>query len=71
MVTVAPITTSVRRNDSEVRLSREDGVPEPCAVNLDNLTTVPKAKLGPRIISLPPHRMDEVRDALLFALGFD
>jgi mRNA interferase MazF len=45
-------------------------MPRTCAVNLDHLQTVAKDKLGSLIAALPPARMEEVRSALLFALGF-
>ena len=45
-------------------------MPRTCAVNLDHLQTVSKDKLGAVITVLPASRMDEVRSALLFALGF-
>jgi len=70
-VTVAPITSTVRDIPSEVMLTRADGVPRECAVNLDHLQTVPKARIGHLIASLSPDRMTAVRLALLFALGFD
>lgn len=70
-VTVAPITSTIRDVPSEVLLTREDGVPRDCAVNLDHVQTVSKARLGPIIAALAPHRMKEIRTALLFALGFD
>ena len=69
-VTVAPITSTIRDIPSEVHLTREDGVPRDSAINLDHLQTVPKSKLGSLIATLPRERMDEVRRALLFALGF-
>ncbi|MCB0092395.1 MAG: type II toxin-antitoxin system PemK/MazF family toxin, partial [Caldilineaceae bacterium] len=41
-VTVAPLTTNVRDIPTEVFLSPDDdGVPSICAVNLDNIQTVP------------------------------
>ncbi|HYU32375.1 MAG TPA: type II toxin-antitoxin system PemK/MazF family toxin [Thermoanaerobaculia bacterium] len=70
-VTIAPITSTIRDIPSEVLLTEEDGMPRPCAVNLDHVQTVPKAKLGALITSLLPERMQEVRAALLFALDFD
>ncbi len=70
-VTVAPITTTVRDIPSEVFLSREDGMFTECAVNLDNIQTVPKSKLGDLITYLSPDRMQEVIQAVSFALGFD
>jgi mRNA interferase MazF len=69
-VTVAPITTTIRDIPSEVLLTSEDGVPRTSAVNLDHLQTVAKEKIGGLITRLSAERMDEVRRALLFALGF-
>lgn len=69
-VTVAPITTTIRDIPSEVVLTEEDGMPRACAVNLDHIQTVAKGKLGALITTLPMVRMQEVRAALLFALGF-
>lgn len=70
-VTVAPVTTTIRDIPSEVVLATADGMPRHCAVNLDHLQTVPKARLGSLITTLSAYRMVEVRGALLFALGFD
>lgn len=69
-VTIAPVTTTIRDIPSEVLLTPDDGMPRTCAVNLDHLQTVSKDKLGAVITVLPSSRMDEVRAALLFALGF-
>lgn len=69
-VTVAPITSTVRDIPTEVFLTPEDdGVLAPCAVNLDNLQTVPKSKLGALVATLSAERMAEVERALAFALG--
>lgn len=70
-ITIAPITSMVRNIPSEVVLTGDDGLPEECAANFDNLQTVPKAKLDAFITRLPPARMREVRTAIEFALGFD
>jgi mRNA interferase MazF len=70
-LTVAPITTTMRGIPTEVFLGREDGLPMDCAVNLDNIQTVPKANLGSLIASLSSDRMTEVQQAISFALGFD
>ena len=67
-VTVAPITTTVRDIPSEVPLSREDGMPRDCAVNLDHVQTVSKGKVGGRISELSPDKISELRAALTFAL---
>jgi mRNA interferase MazF len=69
-VTVAPVTSTIRDIPTEVLIGRADGVSRESAINLDHIQTVPKARLGGAIATLAAHRMDEVRDALLFALGF-
>ena len=69
-VTVAPITSTIREIPSEVRLTQADGMPRDCAVNLDHVQTVTRARVGPLIATVSPEKMSEVRAALLFALGF-
>ena len=70
-VTVAPITSAIRDVPSEVVLGMEDGMKQPCAVNLHNVVTVARDGLGRRVARLDPHRMREVCSALAFALGCD
>jgi mRNA interferase MazF len=69
-VTVAPVTSTVRDIPSEVLLTRDDGMPRDCAINLDHVQTVSRGKLGGVVTTLRAKRMSEVRSALLFALGF-
>ena len=69
-VTVAPITSTIRDIPSEVFLTREEGMPRDCAVNLDHIQTVSRDKIGVLITTLAPEKMHELRSALLFALGF-
>jgi mRNA interferase MazF len=69
-VTVAPVTSVVRDIPTEVRLDVEDGLPRACAINLDHVQTVAKAKLGTAIAVLRSNRWQEVEAALSFALGF-
>ncbi len=69
-VTVAPITTTIRHIPTEVVVTTADGMPRESVVNLDHLQTVSRGKLGARVTTLVPDRMSEVREALLFALGF-
>ena len=69
-VTVAPVTSIIRDIPSEVLLSPLDGVPRDCAVNLDHIQTVSKGRVGALITTLSAEKMDQVRQALLFALGF-
>lgn len=45
LVTVAPITSTVRGLRSEVIVGRRNGVDHECAVNLDSITTVPREVL--------------------------
>jgi mRNA interferase MazF len=70
-LTIAPITTTVRSIPSEVLLTEIDGMATECVASLDNIQTVPKAKLGRFITHLSPERMRDVRAAIEFALGFD
>jgi len=69
-VTIAPITTTVRNIPTEVLLTRADGMPRDCAVNLDHVQTVSKNRMGPLIATLSQAKVKELRLALLFALGF-
>jgi mRNA interferase MazF len=70
-VTIAPITSTIRSIPTEVVVTRADGLFTDCAVNLDNIQTVRKAKIGGVIGHLSMKRMREVRKAVEFALGFD
>jgi len=70
-VTIAPLTSIIRGIPSEIVVTQADGVPEDCAINLDHVQTVPKGKLGKLITTLSPIKMASVKNALLFALGFD
>lgn len=70
-VTVAPITTTVRGIPSEVVLTVEDGMKTTCAVNLDNVVTIPQRILGRRVSQLRPERLRQVCAALAFAVGCD
>lgn len=69
-VTVAPVTSIIRDIPSEVLLSSLDGVSRDCAINLDHIQTVSKGRVGALITTLSAEKMDQVRQALLFALGF-
>lgn len=67
--TVAPITSTIRGVPSQVVLGIEDGMKQPCAVNLQNLVTVEQGRLGRRVARLNSQRMKEVCAALIFAMG--
>ena len=69
-VVVAEITSTVREIPSEVGLGKREGLPRPCAANLDNINTVPKSALDERPAGcLAAGRIPELDDALRFALG--
>ena len=70
-VTVAPITSTIRGVPSEVALNEEDGMKNPCAINLHNVVTVQQHHLGRRVARLSAARMGEVCAALRFSLGCD
>lgn len=69
-VTVAPITSTIRDIPTEVPLSKTDGMPRECAVNLDHIQTVSRGRIGPLITKLNTEKMLLLRSALFFALGF-
>jgi mRNA interferase MazF len=67
-VIVAPATRTVRGIPTEVVLDRADGMPERCAISLDNLTLVAKRAVGELICALSPGHMEEVCAALHVAV---
>jgi len=67
-VTVAPITTTLRDIPSEVFLSKNEGMPRDCAINFDHIQTVSKRKVGSLITTLSSEKLEQVRQAILFAL---
>lgn len=68
-VTVAPITSIVRDMPSEVFLTKHDGMPKDCAINLDHIQTVSKEKIGSLITTISLDKLKRVRDATAFALN--
>lgn len=70
-VTVAPISTTIRGVPSEVLLTPDDGMKTHCAINLHNLVTVAKHRLGKRVGQLGVLRMAEICAALRFSVGCD
>ena len=67
-VTVAMITRTIRAIPVEVLLGPEDGMPTQCAVNLDNILTIPKSRLKERIAILSLDKMTAVSKAIVYAL---
>jgi len=70
-VTIAPITSTIRSIPTEVVLTADDGLPDTCAANFDNLQTVAKSQIGDRIAHLTARKMKDVVAAVSFALEFD
>jgi mRNA interferase MazF len=67
-VTIAPITTTIRDIPSEVLLYKHDGMPRDCAIDFDHIQTVSKEKIGSPITSLSPEKLNQVTEAITFAL---
>jgi mRNA interferase MazF len=70
-VTIAPITSTIRSIPTELVLTEEDGLPQTCAANFDNLQTIPKSQIGDRITQLSRRRMQEAATAISFALALN
>ena len=68
-VTVAPVTRTMRSIPVEVILDQQDGLPTRCVVNADNITTIPKSLLTQRIAILSAQRIQQIDDAIRFALN--
>ena len=69
LVTVAPVTTRVRRIPTEVPLGPAEGLPKACVANLDTITTIARWTLTQPIGPLVPEKLAAVERALAFALG--
>ena len=67
-VTVAPITSTVRDIPSEIFLSKQDGMPKDCAINFDHIQTISKGNIGTLLTTLSTDKLEQVREAVLFAL---
>jgi mRNA interferase MazF len=70
-VLVAPITSTIHGAPSEVIVGIEDGLKRDCAVNLDHVQTVDKARLHTFVGTLRAERMRAVCRALAIATGCD
>ena len=67
-VTIATITRTIRGIAVEVPLGPEDGMPQRCVVNLDDINTIPKSMLITRIAALSADKIADVNGAIIFAL---
>jgi len=69
LVSIAPITRTVRGIPAEVPLGPAEGLPQPCVVNCDSITTIPKDLLAERIVLLRSAKLAAVNAAIRFALS--
>ena len=67
--TVAEVTTRIRGIPVEVLLGPDDGLPKKCVANLDTIVTIQKELLIERITLLQKDKIDQIDDAIKFALG--
>ena len=66
--TVAYVTSRIRNIPVEVPLGPEDGLPQPCVVNLDNINTIHLDRLQGLIAPLSRPKLQAVEEAARFAL---
>ena len=65
----APITRTIRGIRSEVEIGTEQGLPEPCVINCDNVIAVPIAEIDPEPVGrLNETKRVELDRALRYAL---
>ena len=69
--TVAFVTRTMRGLPSEVELDHQDGLPQRCVANCDDLVTIAKSDLSRRVGRLSEVKLAELQDALTFALQID
>ena len=67
-VTVAEVTSTIRHIPVEVNLGTEDGLPKKCVINLDTIITVRKELFIEKITDLVPEKINQVEEAIRFAL---
>lgn len=70
-VTVAPITSTIRRLSTEVQMGRINGLDHDCVVSCDNIVTVPKTNLGRQIGFLLPHQEPALSEAIQAAFDLE
>jgi mRNA interferase MazF len=58
---VAPVTRTVRRIPTEIRLDERDGLAGPCAASFDNLQLIPRTPLIERVGALRQPRLEICR----------
>lgn len=67
-ITIVPLTRTKRGIPVEVPLGPDDGVPHSSVANADNITTIPKRRVGAYLTALSPTKRRALDDAIRFAL---
>ncbi|MGK2937040.1 MAG: type II toxin-antitoxin system PemK/MazF family toxin [Solirubrobacteraceae bacterium] len=70
-VTIAPITTTIRGLSTEVPVGVANGLDGPSVVSCDNVTTIPKARLGAQIGILIEAQEQALSEAIRAAFDLD
>lgn len=71
VVTVAPITTTVRGLSTEVPVDRANGISKRSVVSCDNITTIPATDLGEQIGILLTSQEPALSEAIRAAFDLD
>lgn len=71
LVTVAPITSTIRGLSVEVTLGAANGLADVCVANLDNIMTIAVDDLGRQIGRLLPEQESALADAIHAAFDLD
>jgi mRNA-degrading endonuclease toxin of MazEF toxin-antitoxin module len=69
MVISAPVSTAIRGYAVEVKVGRRVALPKTTVINCDWLLTLPKRALSMRIGMLSERKLEQLDEALKFALG--
>ena len=68
-VVVAQITTTIRHIPTEVYLDANDDMPKKCVINCDDISTIRKHSLTERITTLKSEKIEQMEQAIKFALA--
>ncbi len=71
VVTVVPITSTVRGLSTEVAVDVKNGLEAPSVVNCDHVTTIPRGALGHQIGLLLDHQEGRLTEAIHAAFDLD
>jgi mRNA interferase MazF len=64
-----PASRTIRGAPSEIKLDRDDGMPEECALSFDNIATIPKGFFVERICRLSVTKLELVCRVVAIATG--